>query len=201
MNKELFPNNTEVLESINELKSLIDKQSILTIDKMEWWLLKYNDYYKGTHYYMYGSNRFTTEIEDGFILRIPPLNEKIRKELLDVYKGLEEISKWHKFENHFKKVLINYKEISNSINEVKKWVVKNESIGNDLSNTFGGTLDIEDSDNKLILYSPIYPAKLRIYTPREEFKYTIEFYIVFNELFWEKVVYPESEILRNLENS
>ena len=112
-----------------------------------------------------------------------------------LFEALNDVSGFYKLEGTFKKEIHNYHKISNSITEVKKWVAKNEKLGagrDELYLFSVECLDNIDDKKEICVYNK---NGWEIYINKEKFKYTIEFFDIFSELFWIKEVYPESEIL------
>lgn len=101
------------LKSINELKSL-STDSIISLDKIEFWLLKYQDEYSHLKF-----------LREGKLL---PLSNYATAEekFVDLFEQLEEVSRYHKFEYYCKEQLDIYASIKNDTEKVEKWLSTNE---------------------------------------------------------------------------
>jgi hypothetical protein len=148
---------------------------------------------------------------------LPCICDKPDKEYIFtlVYEKLDEIRRYHKNEEYFRKELLEYEEIKHSEVKLKIWTFKNEKFGIDDYLTFkeeylGYEYDNRENTN-LRVFGPnkltldIVPNIFRkqigkvgkrktdfeIYIHRNDFKYTLEFIEVFCELFWVRVLLPE----------
>lgn len=177
------------------LKDLKDQP--LSIAKVEWWLLKYSDFYKKTSDFVYSQHLF--KLEDGSTVRLPPLGEPTDQEkFLDLYKALDTICELHRNEKYFEQELVEYQKIKDSQSELKNWITKNEDLGTEKYVCFlVDYLDYSENAEHLNIY--VHSSKdLEIYIDQQDFKNTIEFLEIFNELYWEKEILPESlERIRN----
>ncbi|WP_418637842.1 hypothetical protein [Winogradskyella sp.] len=173
------------------------KDQPLSIAKVEWWLLKYSDFYKKTSDIVYNQHFFTTD--DGSVIRLPPLGEPTDQEkFLDLYQALDTICEFHRNEKYFEQELTEYKKIKDSQSDLKKWIAKNEDLGTEKYVCFlVDYLDYSENAKHLSVY--VHSSKnLEIYIDQQDFKNTIEFLEIFNELYWEKEILPESlERIRN----
>ena len=114
---------------------------------------------------------------------------------LSLFSALREFTKYHQKESYAELELEAYKKISYDKCLVKQWVRKNEKVG---------TIDCFE----LLLYHYDYSLKpyhllvmgrsllgYEVFVDRKDFENLIDFLNIFNELFWVKKVYPESETL------
>ena len=99
---------------LQELKSL-SADSIISIDKVEFWLLKYQDEYNHLKYLREGE--------------LPPLPNDATEEdkFLDLYEQLDEVSRYHKYEPYCKEQLEIYTSIKNDTEKLEKWLSTNEN--------------------------------------------------------------------------
>jgi hypothetical protein len=176
------------LEEFNNLQN----NGLYSIAKIEWWLLKYWDYYKelkddwvckGNECCMYAVGHCTC---------IPKSEEQV---FIDLYEKLDELSRYHRREDYAKKELESYNLIRSDQIKLKEWVRRNELIGADECFEFlinyldycTNPIHLKVWDKSLVGYD--------IFVDRSDFKNLIEFMEIFSDLFWVKEIYPESEIL------
>jgi len=172
----------------------------INIPKVEWWLLTYSDFYKKTHDFVYSQHIF--KMDDGSIVRLPPFGEPTDEDkFLDLYKALDTICEFHRNEKYFEQELTEYQKIKDSQSNLKNWVAKNEHLGADEYVCFLiDYLDYDENGEEEHLSVYVHSAKkLDIYIDRQDFKNTIEFLEIFNELFWVQEIYPESPILKRID--
>ncbi len=175
---------------INGLNELLGKK-VLPISKIESWLLKYSDLYKKTYDFVHSQYLF--ELDDGSIVRLPPLGNPTDQEIfLDLYEALDTISEFHRNEKYFEQEMVEYHKIKYSQLDLKNWVAKNEDLGANKYICFlVDYLDYSEDVKHLIVFVQSL-EELDIYIDRQDFKQTIEFLEIFNDLFWVKKIYPES---------
>lgn len=167
------------------LKNFLSLKSgeIYSMNKIEWWLLKYADFYKETYDFVHSKNLF--ELEDGSIVRLPLYKESTEEEkFLNLYKSLDTISELYRNENYFELEMIDYQNIKHSKMDLEKWVAKNEKLGTDkYASFFVDYLDYSENAEHLNVYIHIL-KEIDIYIDRQDFKNTIDFLETFSELYW-----------------
>ena len=166
-------------------------QKVNPISKVEWWLLKYTDLYKKTSEFVYSQHLF--KMDDGSIVRLPPFGKPSDKDkFLDLYKALDTICEFHRNEKYFEQELKEYQKIKDSQSDLKKWVVKNEDLGAEKYVCFlVDYLDYSENAEHLNIY--VHSSKeLEIYIDRQDFRNTIEFLEIFNELYWVQEILPKN---------
>ncbi|MCB0476312.1 MAG: hypothetical protein KDC69_11595, partial [Flavobacteriaceae bacterium] len=89
-------------------------------------------------------------------------NEKF----LEIYDSLNKITDFHKQENYFKQEKAIYKSLKNDPEKVKGWLAKNEHFG----------------ANEYLMFSLENDGGISV--DRNDFRYTIEFINIFNNLYW-----------------
>tara|TARA_R100000306_G_C4364743_1_gene137053 strand:+ start:662 stop:1213 length:552 start_codon:yes stop_codon:yes gene_type:complete len=169
--------------NLYEVFRFFNNSKVFSINEIEWWLLKYSDFYKITYDFVHSQHLF--KMDDGSTVRLPPFAEPTDQEkFLDLYKALDTICGFHRNEKYFKQELTEYKKIKSSQSDLKKWVVKNEDLGADKYVCFlVDYLDYSEIVEDLNIY--IHSSKeLEIYVDRQDFWNTIEFLEKFNELYW-----------------
>jgi len=166
---------------------------ITSISKIEWWLLKYSEFYKETYEFVYSQHLFATD--DGSVIRLPPIGKPTdEKKFLELFKALDTICELHRNEQYFEQELTEYQKIKNSQSELKNWVAKNEHLGADKYVCFLiDYLDYDENDQEEHLNIYVSSLKeLEIYIDRKDFKNTIDFLEIFNELYWVQENLPEN---------
>jgi len=161
--------------------------NIYSMEKIEWWLLKYSIIQRETHDSIYSQHKF--ELEDGSFIRLPPFGKISEQEVfLDLYEALDVVSKFHRYEEYFEQQMVLYSEIRNSPSDLKDWIANNEILGANKYSCF--LLDYLDYDeDEKVVNLNIYVHSLKIidiFVARKDFKHTISFLETFNEQFWVK---------------
>lgn len=170
--------------NIQELESL-SSDSIFSISKIEWWLLKYKDEYLKAK--QMNSSRHLYKI-DWRVVRLPDNigNPTDEEKFIDVYESLDNLSKLHRNENYYKQEMAIYKGIENEPFKVKQWLKKNEKLGAEDYVCFLTDYLDYDTDVKVNHLSIFFlnNEELEVYVDKDNFKYTIEFLETFNKLYW-----------------
>ena len=160
----------------------------LKMSKIEWWLLKHSDLYKKN----YSQHLF--KIDDGSTIQLPSFGKPISKEkFLDLYKELNIIYDLHRNEKYFEQELTEYHKIKSSQSDLKKWIAKNECLGAEKYGCFlVDYLDYKENDDEHLKIYVHSSKEIEIYIDRQDFKNTIDFLEIFNELYWVQEILPES---------
>ncbi len=172
------------LQCVIEFEELVEG-NLYTISITNKWLEKYRKYYKRVHDI---NQAFHLYEIDGKVIRLPPMYEPptVDEKFLNLYKELDKISKFQLKEDYFKQEMAIYKEIKSYPQKVKQWVKKNEKLGSkDYACFLIDYLDY-DTDDKVYHLSVFFleDDELEVFVDRDDFKYTIEFLEIFNELYW-----------------
>jgi hypothetical protein len=163
------------------------------MDKIYWWLLKYQETY--AYLNEEEQSKYVTELKDGSVVRLPPLQKANEDQIfLCIYEALNFLSDFHRNEEYFRKELMRYKLISEvDILCLKNWVADNEKIGaDDYACFLLDYLDYSDTPEHLNIFL-LYANDLNFYVNKEDFKYTLDFLEVFQDLYWDQ------DILRRFE--
>ena len=187
----------EQINTILKESRVFFNEKIIPISQVEWWLLKYSDFYKKTSDFVYSQHLF--KMDDGSIVRLPPFGEPTDQDkFLDLYNALDTICEFHRNEKYFEQELTEYQKIKDSQSELKNWIAKNEDLGAEKYVCFlVDYLDYSENAEHLNIYAHT-SKELEIYIDRQDFRNTIKFLEIFNELYWEKEILPESlERIRN----
>jgi hypothetical protein len=169
---------------INELLEL-SECGVLRMNKIQGWLITHSDLYKKTYDSVYSQHLFTDY--DDTTIRLPPCGEPTYKEIfLSLYESLNGILELHANETYFENEMVEYYKIINSPSDIKTWIVKNEDLGAEQYVCFLiDHLDYVENGHEEHLSVYIYNSKeLRIFIDRQDFKNTIDFIEIFNELYW-----------------
>ncbi|MEP2280966.1 hypothetical protein [Maribacter sp.] len=161
----------------------LKKNGPLSISKVEWWLLKYLDLYKKTYDFVHSQHLF--KLDDGSTVRLPSLGRTTKQEeFLDLYEALDTICEFHRKEQYFEQEINEYQKIKDSQSDLKNWITKNEYLGAEKYVCFlVDYLDYSENAEHLNIY--VHSSKeLDIYIDRQDFRNTIEFLEIFNELYW-----------------
>ena len=154
--------------------------------RIEWWLLKYSSIYKDIK--KSESEKYLFEMEDGSIVRLPPLCEPPteNERFICLYQALEEIAEFHKYESYFKTQMTELKIIKKSKDELKKWLKQNEKLGSEKFVCFLiDYLDYDEEDKIEHLKVYVYQAKeMEVLIDKADFKNTVAFLESFNKLYW-----------------
>lgn len=157
------------MKSIKELISL-STDSIISIDKVEFWLLKHQDKYN-----------YLKSLREGELL---PLSNYARAEdkFVDLFEQLEEVSRYHKFESYCKEQLEIYTSINNDTVKVRKWLGTNEEFYyGQLVHLSIGYLDYQEKGNHLKVFSHLN-KKLEVFVDKKDFRNTIQFLNLYESL-------------------
>ena len=169
------------LVCIDELISL-SSDSVFSIAKIEWWLLKNHDLFNEIE--ELESRRFRYFI-DGRWVRLPDYlvirtkEEKFR----NIYKRLNDITKYQRLESNCKEEITIFNSISNDVNEVINWLIKNEKL---FFVDFGPDYFSEDFKQhveRFLLDINLFDVHVSV--DKKEFKYVIEFLNIYDANYWE----------------
>lgn len=164
------------------------------MEKIEWWLLKYSEKQRKTFNLVQSQHAY--ELEDGSTVRLPPFGVRTEQEkFLDLYESLDVVSKFHRYEKYFEQQMVLYRDIKNSLSDLKDWLAENENLGADRYSCF--LLDYLDYDEDVKVENlNIYVHSIKnidIFVARQDFKHTIDFLDTFNEQFWVKNIIPKKQ--------
>lgn len=167
------------LACINEFITF-KSDGIYTMEKIEFWLLKFSGFYKETLAYVQTQDLF--RMEDGTTVCLPSFWKTTNEyKFLDLYKTLDTVSNFHRKENNTRGLLLEYHSIKNSQSDLKQWTKKAKYIVADQYASFlSDYLDYDEDDNEenLLIYMESI-KELEIYIDKNDFKNTLEFLGVF----------------------
>ncbi|UWX54891.1 hypothetical protein NYZ99_19485 [Maribacter litopenaei] len=163
----------------------LSQNHIYSMDKIQWWLLKYTEKNKSIYNLERSRNSDGQKQLSDIIL---PLFWRSGKDriFLDLYVTLDKISKFHRNERYFEQEVLDYHKIANSDSDLKNWISKNKSFGADVYVCFlTDYLDYDENENEEHLKVFVPSLKdLEIFINRADFKYTIDFLEIFNYNYW-----------------
>jgi len=185
------PYQTNFEEIKKELWELSDS-GVFRISKIKDWIFDYSELYKKTYDFVHSQHLFIDQ--DGSTIRLPPCGLPPDEEIfLSLYEALNGILELHANEAYFEKEIVEYYKVKNSPSDTKPWIVKNEVLGAEQYVCFLiDHLDYDENGHEEHLNVYIHNSKeLKIYIDRQDFKNTIAFLEVFNELYWVHEIFPE----------
>ena len=162
--------------------SILTENQPNSMNKIEWWLLKYSDFYKKNT--DSETNQHLTKLKNGSTLGLPMIKEPTELEkFLDLYKALNTISDFHRNEKYFANELTDYHKINGSQSDLEKWVAKN-LVTKKYTCFLIDYLDYAKNAEHLNIF--VHSSKeLNIYINCQDFKNTIEFLEIFNKLYYQ----------------
>ena len=171
-----------------ELWELSDN-GVFRMSKIKDWIFNYSDLYKKTYDFVHSQHLFIDH--DGSTIRLPPCGLPPDEEIfLSLYESLNGILELHANETYFEKEIVEYYKVKNSPSDTKTWIVKNEDLGAEQYVCFLiDHLDYDENGHEEHLIVYIHHLKEpEIFIARQDFKNTIEFLEIFNELYWGKEI-------------
>lgn len=174
-------NFQEIIQELFEL----GESRVFRIYKIQGWLISYSDLYKKTYDFVHSQHLY--EDSDGSTIRLPLCGDPTDEEIfINLYESLNEVLELHANETYFENEMIEYYKIKNSPSDIRTWIVKNADIGAKEYVCFLiDHLDYEKNDYEEHLIVYIHHLKEpKIFIDRQDFKNTIDFLEVFNELYW-----------------
>lgn len=166
---------------LQELESLI-LEEIISMPKIEWWLLKYKEAYKVSKYVERQENTFIDVDEEATYL--PSLSKPtVEEKLIEVYEALERLSNYYRNEQYYKNQLLKYEVIKHNSEEVKaneeKYKAENYLL------FFVDYLDYEINNEEYHLKLSFHKSpNCELFVNRMDFIHTINFLEIFNTLYW-----------------
>ena len=164
-----------------KLTSFFKTQPVFSISEINWWLLKFSDYFKVSSARSTANN--TIQINDGSTVYLPPLScyENEDDRFISIYKDLDELTQIHKLEDYAKSELLKYNKIKTANQDILQWVSQNEKVYNERLILFFTTyLDYSLNDKEIIdLLAYRKKEDLDIFVDRKYFKNLIQFTLLF----------------------
>ena len=168
---------------------LLNDTPYISMDKIEWWLLKYSDFYSD----------ITTYYKDNNIIYSPDAVAEPQPHLavinvlnpfLDFYHIINEVSEYARRETYFEEEIKKYHRIKVSKDESKKWLLKNLKFGLGPYPQFIADANVfRDQEKGLLVMDVEHDVMFNL--DWDDFGFTLEFIKIFEELFFEKGMVPE----------
>jgi hypothetical protein len=152
----------------------------MSMDKIEWLLLKYND------------ERGRLE---GFLELIEPdfLEVYDDKLFVDILWEFDELSEFHRFEGYCKEQVLEYENKSHIERSLQKdWIIKNENIAVFELMPFEYMYLEQDRNKKYFELKYRHYDLLNINIDKSEFKFITRFLEIFEKLYWKEQILPEN---------
>lgn len=174
---------------------LLNNTPYMSLDKIEWWLLKYSDFHSDITAYYKENN--IIYIADSVVEPQPHLAViNVLNPFLDFHHIINEVSEYARREAYFEEEIKEYHRIKASKDKSKKWLIKNLKFGLGPypqfiadANAFG------DEKEELLVIDVEHDVVFNL--DRDDFRLTLEFLKIFEELFFERGLLPEELFLFN----
>ena len=169
----------EIEEAFQVLQGL-EKDGFYNVPKITWWILKYEELYD----YSY-NHRHINSCFEGMGCCCTDKNPEMK--FSSLYSSLKEVIDLHSHEKYFKEELSVFEKIRNDHPALMQWLKKNETLGSwDFLLFWLEWLEEKDVVNPFITD---WPDEFRF--KAEEWKNTIKFCEVFNEIYWKSDACPD----------
>ena len=173
------------MEKQTPIEELINlgNDSLYTMNKIEWWLMKQAENFEVA----FEGEKFEFEGERDYLPLLLQLDRSENARFVFIYRALEELSEFYRYEEHTRKELKEFKKVKSNIESVRKWLIKNEEIGISELILFETLyLDYTETPHHLKVYlSQI--NDIEIYVNRKDFINIIKFNNIFNKLYFKKI--------------
>ena len=167
---------------MQQLNFLINKSTV-SVEEVEWWLLKYSDYIKKIN----NNCNCGSKTDELPCICKRSENEKL---ILEVFYSLDELTNFHRFEKYAIEQINNYKIYVDNKKNIDKWLMKNEKFGSEFLACFLiDYLDYSENEEEninLLAYRN-EKEKIEIFVNRQNFENLIEFKELFDELYYEVI--------------
>lgn len=161
----------------------------MNLDKIEWWLLKYSDFYSDITTYYKDNNISYSPNSDLEAHPLYPLIINLHA-FLDFYHFLNEITEYTRREAYFKEEIKEYQRLKASQDDPKEWLIKNLKFGLGPHPQFIADANVfRDEEKELRVIDVEHDVMFNL--DRDDFSFTLEFIKIFEELFFEKGMLPE----------
>ncbi len=181
----LHPHRNLYLREIEEAFEVLEdlkKEGFYNVPKITWWILKYEDLYD----YSY-NHRHVNSCFDGMSCCCTDKNPEMR--FSSLYSSLEEVTDLHRHEKYFKEELSIFENLKDDYPALQQWLKKNETLGSRDFLLFW----LEWLEEEKGIVNPfIMHWQDEFIFKAEEWKNTIRFCEVFNEIYWTSDACPEN---------
>lgn len=182
--------------SIIELRNLGDK-FMYSIDQISWWLLKYGDLYKDVakaHYQL-------CDICLGWEAENLPINclskpdycnkKPEYQKFIKFYNELDVVTELHKLEDSCNMAYDEYMTLNCIDEDLRDWVVKHYDVYYKIGSYLYTFLFFNSKDVKTLHIAEAPDESFGVTVKEEDFKNSIRFYDVYEDLYHNKKLYPE----------
>ncbi len=178
--------NDNIGKYLNDFESLIDIP-YMSLDKIEWWLLKYADFHSEITTYYRDNNISYSPNSDLEVHPLYPIIINLHS-FLDFYHLINEISEYARREAYFKEEIKEYHRIKDAHHKSKEWLIKNLKFGLGPYPQFIADANAFGNEEMIVINEQ---HDVIFYLLRDDFGFTLEFIEIFEELFFEKEILPE----------
>lgn len=170
----------EIEEAFEVFKGL-KKDDFYNIPKITWWILKYEELYEYSH-----NHRHVGSCIDG--MGCACCWDAPESRFSSLYSSLQDVVELYKHEKYFKEENVIFDQVKDDHPALMQWLKKNEALGSEEFLLFWMEWYREDRNDvrPYIMSWPIHDIQFK----GEEWKNTIRFCEVFNELYWTSDVCP-----------
>lgn len=164
----------------------LSNNNIYSIDKIEWWLLKYSELYD------------ECKCDLSFLTYVERENEEGINQFRHLYVDLSKMADIHKYESYCENLLKEYDIIKDNLELVKNWMRNNEKFYNeyefktlDRMTDRDCIVDLNLSSSNLEMSLDYDKVDEIFLIDCRDFKYILEFTRIFYHLFWIKELLPD----------
>lgn len=173
----IIMDNTSNYYPFIELKRL-ELNYIISMDKISWWLLKYDDEFK-----LQSGVNFTSPVLD------KTENEKL---FVKLYELLDELAMVYNKIERYEVAIKEYHEIKNIKGGLLAWVKKYEYLGD--HNYYYIPIEYVSDTQDCLKVKTYYNESPTVFIEKQAFNYLLEFIEIFDELYWINEIYKEGEL-------
>ncbi len=188
--------NKIISSSYIELKKL-GNNFIYSIDEVSWWLLKYGDLYKSVVNSQnllcdYCLRLKTKKLPIDCLLKPNYCNKKPEhREFIKFYDELDIVTEFHKLEEMCNMGYDEFMTLNCIDEDLRDWVIKYYDIYYQISGHFYVFLEFNPKGVKTLRIAEAPDESFGVVIKEEDFKNSIRFYDVYDDLYHNKKLYPE----------
>lgn len=178
----------DYLEDFEELND----SPLMSMDKIEWWLLKYSDIHAEIVSYLKEHNVIYTPPPPSYNYESRTEGDVIRPFMLflDFFHFVNEISESARKEAYFKQEMKEYHRIKHAMPVLKDWLRKNERVFNEgVPEFIVDEYNFQERTGKIWVREEIHDVEFSV--DWNLFCFTLYFIKIFNELFCDKEILPD----------
>jgi len=185
--KEQNQLNRREIEEARDLLQSFQKDGYYTVPRITWWVLNYEELYKYS-----SENRHTGSCIEG--MGCACSWDAPESLFSGLHSALQKVVDLHQYEDYFREELAVLENVREDHPALMQWLKKNEKLGSDDFCIFW--IDWVDEEQTTIDPCIMSEKELGIKFRAEEWKYTIEFLVEFNEIYWDSDACPSLEELK-----